>query len=128
MSEQAPGGGITPTPQKITDISELLPELHGGVLIEKINRALSAVALGVVYTESKKRSGKVTIEFELQQIGDSHQVAMTHKIAWTAPTNRGKKSETDVSDTPLHVGRGGRLTTYPEKQDDLFREGAANTK
>lgn len=105
---------------KATDFLELLPNLHGGVLLEKINRALSEVALGVCYSEAVKPVGEVTLKLSLKPIGDSAQVHMTHTLAMSIPTERGKRTETDETESPLHVGRRGRLTAYPERQTDFF--------
>lgn len=105
---------------KTTDFRDLLAELHGGVLIDKINRALSEVALGVCYSDAKKPTGEVVLKMTLTPIGDSAQVAMAHSLSFVCPTARGKRSETETTETPLHVGKRGRLTAYPEKQDDFF--------
>lgn len=110
----------TSTTRKQTDFAELLPELHAGVLLQKLNRALSEVTLGVCYSEAKKPEGEVILRMKLTPIGDSSQVAMEHKLSFTCPTPRGKKSEHDTTNTPLHAGKGGRLTAYPERQEDFF--------
>lgn len=33
-----------------------------------------------------------------------------HKLSYVRPTNRGKISEEDTTETPMYVNRGGRLT------------------
>ena len=111
-----------PAAPKATDFADLLGELHGGVLAEKINSALSQVALGVCYSDAKKPTGEVVLKLVLTPIGDSNQVAMSHSLSFVCPTARGKRSETETTETPLHVGRGGRLTAYPEKQEDFFAQ------
>lgn len=118
MSNESPNAGISQPKQ--TDFSELLTDLHGGVLIEKINRALSEVALGVCYSDAKKPTGKVVLEMTLTPIGEGAHVAMSHSLSFVCPTARGKRSETETTETPLHVGPRGRLSAHPEKQDDFF--------
>ncbi len=108
-----------PMPQH-TDFLEILPELQAGVVLEKLNAALSAVALGVCYSDAKKPEGEIILKMKLVPIGDSAQVAMSHTLSFTAPTPRGKKSETDTSETALHVGKRGRLSAYPERQEGFF--------
>ena len=100
------------------EFSDLLPDLHAGVFAQKINRALADVALGVV-TNGKK--GEVTIKLTMKQIGESNQIAVEHQIAYVQPTKRGQRSEKDTTETPLHVGPGGRLSIYPTPESgDLF--------
>jgi hypothetical protein len=106
---------------KGTDISNVLAELDAGVFSQKINRALSDVALGV--TQNGK-AGKVTITFDLKQIATSNQVNVSHKLIYVKPTGNGKVTEENVTATPMHVGPGGKLTLFPENQEKLFREGA----
>ncbi len=39
-----------------------------------------------------------------------------HKLSYVRPTNRGKISEEDTTETPMYVNRGGRLTILQEDQ------------
>lgn len=106
----------TPT----TDFSQLLPELNGGLLIEKLNTILSDVALGVMYSDAKKPVGKVVLEMVLEPIGESTQIRMQHSLSFVCPTKRGKRTEVETTETPLHVGQRGRITAFPERQEDFF--------
>lgn len=96
-----------------TDFALLLDDLDAGVFKQKIGRALSDAAAGVVATGKK---GKVTITLDLAQIADSRQVDVSHKIAHVAPTAKGKFSEENTTKTPLYVGKGGKLSLFPESQ------------
>lgn len=96
-----------------TQFAELLPDLDAGVFTEKVGRALSDAAAGVVQTG---KAGKVTITLDLKQIADSRQVDVAHKLAYVVPTAKGKRSEENTTKTPLYVGRGGKLTLFPENQ------------
>lgn len=119
MSNETTPTGDSTLP-KNTNFADLLADLHGGVLAEKINRALSEVALGVCYSDARKPQGEVVLKMVLTPIGDSAQVAMSHSLSFVCPTARGKRSETETTETPLHVGPRGRLTAYPENQENLF--------
>lgn len=99
---------------------ETLPDLDGGVFDQKLSQAVRDAALRVANHENGNVKGKVTVELQISRIGESRQVTMAHKLASTVPTKRGKKSEEDLTQTPLHVGRGGRLTITPDTQTDMF--------
>lgn len=42
-----------------------------------------------------------------------------HKLSYVRPTNRGKISEEDTTETPMYVNRGGRLTILQEDQGTI---------
>lgn len=98
---------------QITDAPQFVADLDAGVFAEKLGRALSDVAAGVI---DNSKAGKVTITLDIKRIGESHQVAIAHKLAYTKPTRRGKSSEEDTTETPMHVGRGGSLSLFPQDQ------------
>lgn len=106
---------IVSTNQK-TDIATLLGDLNAGVFEEQINAALSDIAANVC-THGKK--GELTIKFQLKQIGEGNQVAVTHSIKSIVPKARGRVIEEAATDTPLHVERGGKLTLYPNTQTKM---------
>lgn len=68
-----------------TNLQNLLPDLDGGIFEQKISTMLSDVALGVV---THGRQGKITIEFDLQQIGETQQVNCKHNPI-QSPASRG---------------------------------------
>lgn len=105
---------MTDTPVSV--LLDLLPDLNGGRFLEKADRALANAALSVLTNGDKNKNGRVTLEFTLSRIGDSNQVQLIHAIEFTEPTARGKRSETDSTTTPLHVGRSGKLTLMPDTQ------------
>jgi hypothetical protein len=100
-----------------TELAILLQDLDAGVFASKIERALSEAALGVSINGGK---GVVHIKFEMKRIGQSAQVVCTHSLSYESPTERGRKTESDATQTPLYVGRGGRLTLVPDAQTDMF--------
>lgn len=99
-----------------TNFSELIHDLNGGVFAEQVSRAMSDVALNVV---TNGKPGKVTLSFDFRQIGQSNQVAVSHKLAYAKPTMRGKATEEYATETPLHVGKGGVLSLFPHEQTKL---------
>lgn len=101
-----------------TDTTAFLSELGAGAFEPKLSHLLSEVALATINTPDNKKKGKITLEFTMAQIGDNHQVTVSHKIATSIPTNRGKKTEEDTTETPFFVGRNGRLTIEPPREDD----------
>lgn len=99
-----------------TNLQELLPDLDGGVFEQKISSMLSEVALGVV---THGRQGKVTIEFDMKQIGETSQIAMKHTLKYQKPTKRGKATEEDSTETPLYVANNGDLALFHHDQMDF---------
>lgn len=101
---------------KKTDFAEMLGELNGGVFAQQVNQAISDVALGVV---TQGKAGEITIKLSLKQIGEGQQVNVTHKLSYVKPTMRGKICEEAAADTPMHVGVGGVISLYPNKQTSM---------
>jgi len=101
------------------DVTEILNELDAGVFASKVGRALADTALAVT---EHSRDGKVVIELKLHRIGESNQVNIVHKVKYDRPTKRGKVTEEDATETPMHVGPRGRLTMFPENQIDAFNQ------
>jgi hypothetical protein len=67
------------------------------------------------------KAGKVTITFDLKKMnGDTSQVMIKHKLDYKVPTNRGHRTETGTTETPMYVGRGGKMTIANEAQTDIF--------
>lgn len=100
----------------------VLEELDAGIFERKIAHALAETARAVVNADSKKQSGKITIEFDLARIGEGAQVQMTHKLSYARPTLRGKIQETDTTQTLLYVGKAGKLTVTPDTQLEIFQK------
>ena len=109
--------GFTTITQTQTDIEHMLNTMNAGVFKEKIEASLNAAAAGVVNVPRKAKA-KVQITLTIEQVGDGSQVIVSHQLSSTIPTNRGQKSEVDVTETPYFVGRGGKLTfNQPEEND-----------
>lgn len=100
------------------DAIEMLGDLDAGVFMQKVSHALRTVALAVCEHD---RKGKVVFELELDKMGDSRQVILSHTLKLLKPTRRGKASEEDTTNTPMYVGAKGELSIMPFKQGDLFK-------
>lgn len=99
-----------------TDVPEFLSELDAGVFQNKISAALNLVGSGV---NNNGGTGEIHIVFKLTQF-DENRVKISHKLKFITPTRRGKQSEEDTTETPMFVGRGGKLTILQEDQGQLF--------
>lgn len=99
-----------------TEASEFIEDLDGGVFADKVSRILGEVA-GAVMDHQKK--GLVVINLAITPGGGS-QVMVSHDIAYKRPTTRGMASENDTTTTPMHVGKGGKMSFFPENQTKLF--------
>lgn len=95
----------------------VLDDLDGGTFTQKVQRAISQVALGTV---NSRKVGTVTITLTMKQIGDSNQVNMTHAIKHTVPTPKGKVMEENASQTALYVAGNGKMTLFPDTQQRMF--------
>ncbi len=102
-----------------TNIQAFFADLDAGIFEEKLSKILSEVAGAVV---DHDKTGKVTIQLELKRIGNSYQIAIDHKLTYVKPTSKGKISEENTTQTPMHVGSGGALSLFPENQAQLFNK------
>ena len=100
-----------------TEVSEFVAELDGGVFEGKLSRVLSDVAAACIDTDKK---GKVTLTLDMARIGSSYQVSVKHSLKFQRPTKRGSVTEEDTTSTPMHVGERGKMSLFPDKQDQLF--------
>jgi hypothetical protein len=100
-----------------TDVQTFISDLDGGVLEKKLSEILSNVA-GAVIEHGK--AGKVALELKFTQIGNSQQVQVEHTLKYVQPTKRGKMAEDNATITPMHVGKRGALSFFPEDQGQLF--------
>ncbi|EFI2163078.1 hypothetical protein GU813_22255, partial [Escherichia coli] len=85
--------------ERSTDVQAFIGELDGGVFETKFGAVLSEVASGVMNTKTK---GKVSLNLEIEPF-DENRVKIKHKLSYVRPTNRGKISEEDTTETPMYV-------------------------
>jgi len=72
-----------------TDLPEFINDLDGGVFAEKVSRALSDVAAGVIDFDDK---GELTIKLKLARIGNSYRVGIKHSLNYSVPEANGSYS------------------------------------
>ncbi|WP_373078662.1 hypothetical protein [Zhongshania sp.] len=101
------------------DISELMDDLDGGTLSEKVSRALAATAIRAVDTA---KGGEVLLSLKLKPIRNSSQVEVVHKIKTDYPTMNGNVVESDENSTIMYVGPKGVMTINPPDQMKMFGE------
>lgn len=100
-----------------TSIDDFIGDLDGGVFAEKLSAAISEVAAAVVDNTGK---GRVQVTFDFKRFGNGHQVAINHKLVSERPTMHGKVREENQTETPMHVGKRGVVTLFPEDQKQMF--------
>ncbi|MBT0351049.1 hypothetical protein ISO80_18255, partial [Morganella morganii subsp. morganii] len=91
---------------RMTSVPDFLSELDAGVFENKLSAALNDVAFG---TNKNGGTGEVHIILKFTQ-ADEDRLKVSHKLKFVTPTKRGKKSEEDTTETPMWVGKGGKLT------------------
>lgn len=112
-----------PTVPSHTNAPSFVPlyeELDAGIFDRKVSHAIAQTALAVVNAGEKTKKGRITIELEIERIGEGAQVNMTHTLTYVRPTLRGKTQETDKTQTLLYVSKGGKMTITPDTQLDLI--------
>lgn len=103
--------------QATTDVGEFITDLDAGMFDRKLSIALSAVAAAAV---DHNKVGEVNVKFAFKKIDGTNQVFVSHQLKFVRPTADGKVCEEEVRTTPLHVGKGGRLSLAPENQLKMF--------
>lgn len=101
-----------------TPLADFFGELNGGVFQEKIEAYLSQVALATITQADKKKKGKIAIELDFEIVNDD-LVKIEHKLDIKTPTLRGHKIEVDKTETPMYVGRGGKMTISPPRENHV---------
>lgn len=109
--------------EKQNTIIDILQEFNAGIFLAQAEEILKQAALGVIYHGTKGKKGKVTLTFSMQRSDDPDKTDMVdveHAWAIEVPTKRGKKSENNMTETPMHVSRDGRLSIISYDQKDAF--------
>jgi hypothetical protein len=107
-----------------TDVGQFFQELDGGVFEQKLGEAIHEACKGAVGFE---KAASITVKLDIKRLGKSHQVNVAHKIVSTVPTMRGKMTEEETTETPMHVGKNG-VTLFPENQYQMLDRQGQPTK
>lgn len=99
------------------DATQLLNELDAGRLTQKLTQVLKETALSVAEHGQK---GQVVITLDLKRIGETMQIAMTHKLAYKRPTKKGMAMGHDSDMTAVYCNGKGELSILPHNQLNLF--------
>ena len=99
-----------------TDVKDFIDDLDAGIFEQKFAHMLSEVALAAVI---HNKTGKVSIEFTIQQIAEGSQVMITHKLKNSKPTKRGMTTEEDKTQTAMFVAKGGAMSALPPAENAL---------
>lgn len=100
-----------------TNVAEFVSELQAGVFEQQIATAINSVAGATV---EHGRGGEVVIKLKFKHIPNTTQVNIEHSLSFKRPTKRGSSSEDLTYDTPMYVGKGGKVTIFPQDQMDML--------
>lgn len=104
---------------RLTDLVEFFGEMNGGAFQEQMQQAINQTALAVC---ENGRKGKIKIEIDFKKISRLNQVDIDACLTYQKPTLRGKVTEVITINTPMYVGKGGKVTIFQEDQSDMFNE------
>ena len=108
----------------MSEIEEFISELGAGVFEEKLTRSIKDTALACM---ANNKTGEISLKFKITPINQS-QAKITHLITTKAPTLNGEKTEKNSTDTHMFVGKGGKMSLFPEDQTQMFtKSGNVNT-
>jgi len=112
-----------------TDCTQFLADLDAGVFANKIGVAITLAARAAINFD---KEGMVSISLKFERIGNSRQVNITHKLTVTEPTERGKLTEENTSETPMYVGADGDVSAFPPgvltQQNDFYKASETGTE
>ena len=109
---------------KNEEVIAFLEELDGGNFLPRLGKALQDAGIGTIAVA--KKNGKVSVDFDLKQIGETNQVNIDHTISFVIPTQRGKRTEEHTTSTAMYVSNRGAMTILPNDTRALFANGAKN--
>lgn len=105
-----------------TDATTFFQDLDGGTFAAKVGISITNAGRGAI---NFRKKGKVVIELEFEQIGDSRQVNIAHTLKVVEPTERGEIAEKQTTETPMFVHMDGNVTAFPPevptRQIDAFK-------
>lgn len=100
--------------------TRVIEEFDAGLFARKLTAVMQQAALSVIDYGATDKKGKVTIDMTITRVGDSRQISVAHRLAYSKPTLRGKAGEDETTSTVFYVHQNGKLSMSPEKQTELF--------
>ncbi|URG13797.1 hypothetical protein [Acinetobacter phage vB_AbaS_TCUP2199] len=105
-----------------TDLGDFFNSLAGGVQRQIIQKVMSSVAKGVLQHGSKGKTGEVHIKLKFARLSDDTveqgAVKITSEVFFAAPTQRGKKNETESRESVMYMSSQGLTDAPPKKLDE----------
>lgn len=107
---------------KSTNTTQFIEDLDGGQFDADLGKILTAVGIATCDFDG---TGEVTIKMKMKRIGQSNQVNIHHKIAYSKPTSRGVQTESTQGQTAMYVSAQQGMTFFPsrENQGSLIGKG-----
>lgn len=102
------------------DFLATLGELQGGILPDILTRALADTAMAVAEQSDGKTKGKITLELSLSRGKGPFSLVLSHKIAYSHPTARGRKAEEATDTSDVYLNTLGHVSVVPDGQGKLF--------
>lgn len=103
---------------KQTDVSQFLTDIEGGTLERQLGTVLSEAAAKAV---DSNKAATIRLDLQIKPLGNgNHVVTVKHKLKAVIPNMRGKTTDETEGATSMHVGTGGSMSFFPEKQTELF--------
>jgi len=99
----------------VSKFVETIEELDAGLFLETAQELMKAAVRGVVATGKK---GNLTLKFDLERIGESASIKVSHDVSYTLPTKNGKLVENKATATVLHADNFGNLSITPQSDED----------
>ncbi|MCG7931932.1 MAG: hypothetical protein N0E44_18015 [Candidatus Thiodiazotropha lotti] len=108
---------------KLTDIPQFISDLDAGIIEEQFSRVISDAAAAVINISEHrpKVSAKVSLDLTFNRNGNgANQVLVAAKLNYKIPKMHGSVSEDRTKVIPMYVNEGGRVTLFPDNQNDMF--------
>jgi hypothetical protein len=101
------------------DFLATLQELQGGTLPQILTRALADTAMGIAEHAQGQQKGKVTLEFTIKRGKGQFQLELAHRVAFSHPTLRGKKTEEASDTSTVFLNTLGHVSVVPDAQGNF---------
>lgn len=108
---------------KPTDVPQFINDLDAGIIEEQLASIISEAAAAVINISEHrpKVTSKVTLDLKFARNGNAaNQVLVAVKLDYKIPKMHGTQSEDRTKVIPMYVNEGGRVTLFPDNQNDMF--------
>jgi hypothetical protein len=108
---------------KATDIPQFINDLDAGIIEEQLANIISEAAAAVINISEHrpKVTSKVTLDLKFSRNGNAaNQILVAATLDYKIPKMHGSASEDRTKVIPMYVNEGGRVTLFPDNQNDMF--------